>query len=236
MSRLSDSHHFRKTIAGMCMIVAPLLLVVGMIVHPESKTDVGDQLAVVSANMDQWYAAHLILAIALVLAVPAVLGLMHMLREREVAYGHLGGGLAMVGLLATMGIVAMEGFVGWQAGAATGSDQAAMTALFERVTETTGIVIPFFVMSFAFTVGMLFLAAGLYRARAVQSWTAAMLGLGSIVFAVGSGMAENTVAVIGAAVLLVGFFQVGRMVLSESDEEWEHTPEYSGFRHLAGTR
>ena len=236
MSRLSDSHHFRKTIAGMCMIVAPLLLVVGMIVHPESKTDVGDQLAVVSANMDQWYAAHLILAISLVLAVPAVLGLMHMLREREVAYGHLGGGLAMVGLLATMGVVAMEGFVGWQAGAATGSDQAAMTALFERVTETTGIVIPFFVMSFAFTVGMLFLAAGLYRARAVQSWTAAMLGLGSIVFAVGSGMAENTVAVIGAAVLLVGFFQVGRMVLSESDEEWEHTPEYSGFRHLAGTR
>ena len=236
MSRLSDSHHFRKTIAGMCMIVAPLLLVVGMIVHPESKTDVGDQLAVVSANMDQWYAAHLILDISLVLAVPAVLGLMHMLREREVAYGHLGGGLAMVGLLATMGIVAMEGFVGWQAGAATGSDQAAMTALFERVTETTGIVIPFFVMSFAFTVGMLFLAAGLYRARAVQSWTAAMLGLGSIVFAVGSGMAENTVAVIGAAVLLVGFFQVGRKVLAESDEEWEHTPEHSGFRPLAGTR
>ena len=78
MSRLSDSHHFRKTIAGMCMVAAPLLLVVGMIVHPESKTDVGDQLAVISANMDDWYAAHLILAIALVLAVPAVLGLMHM--------------------------------------------------------------------------------------------------------------------------------------------------------------
>jgi hypothetical protein len=236
MSRLSDSHHFRKTVAGMCMIGAPLVLVVGMIIHPESKTDVGDQLAVVTANMDEWYVAHLILAVSLVLAVPAVLGLMHMLREREVAYGHLGGGLAIVGLLATTGIVAMEGFVGWQAGAATGGDQAAMTALLERVTETTGIVIPFFVMSFGFTVGMLFLAAGLYRARAVQSWTAAMLGLGSIAFAVGSAMAENTVTVIGAAVLLVGFFQVGRMVLTESDEDWEHTPEYRGFRPLAGTR
>jgi hypothetical protein len=98
-----------------------------------------------------------------------------------------------------------------------------MTALFERVTETTGVIVPVFVMSYAFTVGMLFLAAGLYRARAVQSWTAAT-------------MAENVVAIIGAAVLLVGFFQVGRMVLSESDEDWEHTPEYSGFRPLAGTR
>ncbi len=236
MSRLSDSHHFRKTIAGVCMICAPLLLLVGMIVHPESKTDVADQLVVISGNMDEWYAAHLIVAVSLVLAVPAVLGLMHMLREREVAYGHIGGGLAMLGLLATTAIVAIEGFVGWQAGAATGSDAAAMTALFERVTETTGVVLPVFVMSYAFTVGVLFLAAGLYRARAVQSWTAAMLGIGAIVFAVGTTMAENVVAIIGAAVLLVGFFQVGRMVLSESDEDWEHTPEYSGFRPLAGTR
>jgi hypothetical protein len=141
-----------------------------------------------------------------------------------------------VGLLATTALVAIEGFVGWQAGAATGSDAAAMTALFERVTETTGVVIPVFVMSFAFTVGMLFLAAGLYRARAVQSWSAAMLGIGSLVFAIGSAMAEDTVSIIGAAVLMVGFFQVGRMVLTESDEDWEHTPEYHGFRHLAGTR
>ena len=236
MSRLSDSHHFRKMVAGVCMIGAPLLLVIGFIVHPETKSDVGDQLAVIAGNMDAWYAAHLIVAVALVLAVPAVLGLMHMLREREVAYGHLGGGLAIVGLLAITAIVAIEGFVGWQAGAASGEDAAAMTALFERVTETTGIVIPVFVMSFAFTVGMLFLAAGLYRARAVPSWTAAMLGIGSIALAVGSAIPDDVVSIIGAAVLLVGFGQVGRMVLTESDEDWEHTPEYRGFRPLAGTR
>ena len=68
MSRLSDSHHFRKTVAGVCMITAPLLLVIGLIVHPETKSDVGDQLAVIAGNMDEWYAAHLILAISLVLA------------------------------------------------------------------------------------------------------------------------------------------------------------------------
>ena len=233
MSRLSDSHHFRKTIAGMCMIAAPLLLLVGMVIHPERKTDVGDQLAVAANHMDAWFAAHLIVAVSLVLAVPAVLGLMHMLREREVAFGHLGGGLAMIGLLATTGVVAIDGFVGWQAAASPSSE---MTALFERVTETAGVVIPFFLMSLAFTVGMLFLAAGLYRARAVQSWTAAMLAIGSIVFAIGNVMAGDLLSIVGAAVLLVGFVQVGRMVLAESDEDWEHTPEYRGFRPLAGTR
>ena len=236
MSRLSDSHHFRKTIAGICMVGAPLLLLVGMVVHPERKGEVGDQIAVIAQNMDAWFAAHLIVAVALVLAVPAVLGLMHMLREREVAFGHIGGGLAMVGLLASMGVVAIDGFVGWQAGAASGSDSAAMVSLFERVTETTGIVLPFFVMSLAFALGMVFLAAGLYRARAVQSWSAVLLAAGAVTFAVGSVVASDVLSIVGAAVLLVGFGQVGRLVLLESDEDWEHTPEYRGFRPLAGTR
>lgn len=29
---------------------------------------------------------------------------------------------------------------------------------------------------------------------------------------------------------------VGRVVLTESDDDWEHTPEYSGCRPLAGMR
>ena len=236
MSRLSDSHHFRKTVAGMCMVGAPLLLLIGMVVHPERKSDAGDQLAVIAGEMDAWFAAHLIALVALVIAVPAVLGLMHMLREREVAYGHVGGGLAMLGLIATTGVVAIDGFVGWQAAAASTSDAGAMTALFERLTETAGVVVPFFAMSMAFTIGMLVLSTGLYRARAIQSWTAMMLGVGSVLFAVGNIVVSDVLPILGAAVLFVAFTQVGRMVLRESDEDWEHTPEYRGFRPLMGAR
>jgi hypothetical protein len=233
MARLSDSHHFRKMVAGICMIAAPLLLFVGVVVHPERKREAGDQLAVIAANMDAWFAAHLIVAVALVFAVPAVLGLMHMLREREVALGHIGGGLALLGLLATTGVVAIDGFVGWQAAAAPSAE---MTALFERLTETAGVLIPFFVMSLAFAVGMAVLAAGLYRARAVQPWTAALLAVGAVAFAVGNVIASDATAIVGAAVLLVGLLQVGRLVLRQPDEDWEHTPEHSGFRPLAGIR
>jgi hypothetical protein len=42
--------------------------------------------------------------------------------------------------------------------------------------------------------------------------------------------------IIGAAFLFVGLGSIGRMVLSESDEAWEHTPEISGFRPLPGMR
>ena len=234
MSGLSDAHHFRKMVAGACMVLAPLVLLVAAVIHPETKADEAAQVSVIAAHLDAWYAAHLLALIAIVLAVPAVLGLMHMLREREVALGHVGGGLGLVGLLAFTGIVAIEGFVGWQMGAA--GDRGAMVALMERVNDSTGIVIPFFVMSFGFALGMICLAAGLYRARAVQSWMALFVTVGAVAIAVAGPAALGWLMIVGAAFLFVGLGSIGRLVLVESDEDWEHTPEYRGFRPLHGVR
>ena len=58
-------------------------------------------MATIADNLDAWYVAHLLALISIALTVPVILGLMHMLREREVAFGHLGGDLAMLGLLAS---------------------------------------------------------------------------------------------------------------------------------------
>jgi hypothetical protein len=234
MSGISDAHHFRKMMAGACMTMAPLLLLVGLVVHPEQKTDEAAQLSVVADNLDAWYMAHLLVFAAIVLTVPAVLGLMHMLREREVAFGHVGGGLAMLGLIALTGLVAIEGFVGWQMGA--GGDRAQMVALLERLDDTAGVFIPFFLMPFAFTVGMIFLAIGLYKARAVQSWMCAFIAISVICLAVGGPAAIDWLMIVGAAFLFVGLGSIGRLVLSESDQDWEHTPEYEGFRPLLGMR
>ena len=233
MSGLSNAHHFRKTIAGLCMVLAPLLLLVGVVIHPETGTEAASTIAAAADDPDTWYAAHLIVLISLVLAVPAVLGLMHMLREREVALGHVGGGLGMLGILAFVGIVAIEGFAGWQAGA---GNRTEMVALFERMNDSAGVVIPFYAMSFGFAVGMLCLALGLYRARAVQSWTTVVIGLSAVLLAIAFPTASELLSIAGAALLFVGLGSVGRMVLSESDEDWEHTPEHRGFRPLAGMR
>jgi hypothetical protein len=233
MTHLSDPHHFRKMVAGCCMVLAPLFLLIGAVIHPESESDEAAQLAVIADNLDQWFAAHLFILVSIALAVPAFLGLMHMLREREVAWGHLGGGLSVLGLLAFVGIVTMEGFVGWQAAV---GDRGEMTALFQRLNETAGFVIPFYVVSFAFMLGVLCLAIGLYRARAVQWWMSAFLVVASVLFVIGIATFSELVNVFGAAFLFVGLGSIGRMVLTESDEDWEHTPEYQGFRPMFGMR
>jgi len=230
---LSDAHHFRKMLAGACMVVAPVVLLAAMVIHPASDMDEATQVATIADNLDAWYVAHLLALISIAVMVPAVLGLMHMLREREVAFGHVGGALTMLGLLAFTGIVAME-LVMWQM-AAGGETREAVTLL-ERLNETAGIVIPFVVVSFGFALGVACLAIGLYRARVVQSWMAISVAAGAILFGVAIGSAMNWLAIVAAAFLVVGLGAIGRMVLQETDEAWEHTPEYDGFRPVPGMR
>src|SRR5947208_16672965 len=165
-------------VAGFCMVVAPLFALVGFVVHPAAHSNESAQLNVVSAHMSAWYVSHLFLFASVALAVPAALGLMHMLREREVAWGHMGGGLALIGLMAIAGLIGMD-MVTWQMGAGAHGE---MASLLHRVDHTTGIVIPFFVGGLLFGTGYLTLGMGLYRARATASWYAACLMIGGVGF------------------------------------------------------
>lgn len=230
---LSDAHHFRKMLAGACMVVAPVFLLVATVIHPASDMDEATQVATIAENLDVWYAAHLIALVAIVLTVPALLGLMHMLRERQVSLGHVGGGLALIGLLAFVGLVAME-LVMWEL--VSEGDQAAAVTLLQGLNESAGILIPFAFVSFGFSIGMALLSVGLYRARAVQSWMAVCVGAGAILFGFGIATAMNWLTIVAAAFLVVGLGSIGRVVLRETDEAWEHTPEYEGFRPVPGMR
>jgi hypothetical protein len=233
MRGLSDAHHFRKMVAGTCMVLGSLTALAAGIIQPDPSLNEANQLAIVAGHPDAWYASQMLSLLAIVLAVPAVLGLMHMLRERDVAFGHVGGGLALVGLLAYTGIVTI-GLVQWQMAAA--GNTGAMTDLLHRLNHTMGIEVPFAVGALAFGVGMVCLSIGLYRARAVQSWMAIAVAVAATCIVVAGFTASGLTFIVGAAFLVVGLGSIGRMVLSEPDTDWEHTPEYKGFRPLAGMR
>jgi hypothetical protein len=60
--------------------------------------------------------------------------------------------------------------------------------------------------------------------------------IGAILLGIGFGTAMNWLAIVAAAFLVVGLGAIGRVVLRETDEAWEHTPEYEGFRPVPGMR
>ena len=168
------------------MVLAPLFLLASAIIHPDTGTTAASHARAIATSPDAWYLAHILALVSIVFAVPAVLGLMHMLREKHAVEGHLGGALALIGLLAFVGVVAME-LTFWR-----GGSTATTTALIDRTWHTAGIFIPFYVLSFGFAAGVLVLAFGLYAARAVHAAMAGCLAIGAVCLAVAFPLALAT--------------------------------------------
>jgi hypothetical protein len=81
---------------------------------------------------------------------------------------------------------------------------------------------------------MVVLAMGLYRAHFVDWWMAMLVAIGPVLMEVAFPAHALWMAIVGSAFLVVGLGSIGLMVLRETDEEWDHTPEYRGFRPAAG--
>src|SRR5436190_10559591 len=175
MFGISDAHHFRKMVAGFCMVFAPLCMLVGFIVDPD--------------------ASYAFLFVGAILMVPAALGLMHMLREREVAFGHMGGGLSLIGL---MGMTALVGM-----------DVGGKTDLVNRVDHLTGVANWMFVATMGFGLGMAMLGMGVFRAHVVQSWGAACVMIGGLAFDVALIAGSGGIAIAASAAVLAGVATTG---------------------------
>jgi hypothetical protein len=228
----SDSHHLRKTIAGACMILAPLLFLVAFVVSPKLETAAGKQLSVAAGHADRYYMANLVALVGLVLVVPAVLGVMHMLRERRPEYSAIGGALTLVGVFAAM-VGQGVAFVVWEM-ARHGADSAANTSVLHAVLHDAGTLIPIYIVGFFGALGVVVLCAGLYMSRVVDWWMALFFAAGIVCINVAFPAGALWLAIVGAALTLVGLGSMGTMVLRESDADWEHTPDYRGMRPAAG--
>jgi hypothetical protein len=206
-----------RRLAGTSLVVGPALGVLGTALHPARKGDEAEHLASVSANLDRWYAAHVLFVLALLLAVPSILALVQLVGVRRRGWAQTGGALAFVGLVAVTPVIAWE-FVIWEM-AKPGRDPGEMVALLERINTAPGLV-PFYVASLAFPAGFVALALGLWRTGSAPGWQALALGGGYVVFFAG-GLATATVVVPlgGALAILAGSAPIGRRLLASPDTD-----------------
>ena len=223
MLGLSDAIHFRRLVAGFCLIAAPAVLLVGALVHPQGEDGAVAHLAVVAEAPDRYYSAHAILLIGLALFLPAILGLMHLLRQDATAFGHVGAGLAMLGLFGATGIVAMDGIATSQMAQPQASTEE-MAALPDRIKESAGLRAIAVVGAVSFVLGMLLLAHGLWRSGAVPSWMAGAIAVAAVAVFIGQVTDNQAIFAIAFAIYVVGLGPLGWRTLTESDEEWARLP------------
>jgi hypothetical protein len=224
MNTLSVSERLRRTICGACLIMSPVLLLVGGLLHPEEVTDAARQFAIVAGSAERWELSHWFITASMLLMVGAVLGLAHQLHAERPAEAILGGAVALAGTLALFAVAVAETVVIPELGRASEAGAALYVRIFEfGATRWTGLLVAVFLLP----VGLVALSYGLYRARVAPPWVAGALALGAVLFAVSLPTGWAVVSAIGLAAMVVGMAPIGWAMLTETDEQWVHPPRLS---------
>jgi hypothetical protein len=215
---MRDPHAVARRAIGLAMILAPIAWLASAIVAPQLESDEGAQLAVVAQHPDRWYWFALLTLVGAMLLVPALMGVIGLLRERAPLAGYVGGSLAVLGVLVAIGD-SLEQLVIWQMGAPR-ADHAQMTALLTRLDDAAGLTLIFTIGALALVVGTVTLAVGLIRARVAPAWAAACLPIAMLVNIVGFAGANRPLVAVSCLILLAGFTRLaadrpaGRLALA----------------------
>lgn len=218
---MSTSERLRKGATGVCLVVAPLGLLIGLLLHPQELMDPGKQLGIIASDPDRWAMAHFIIAASAVVLAGAVLGLAHLLHERRPGQAIVGGALGVIGASCLCAIAFAEATFAAQMGR-TGTDGAILDAFGAVMTMPASYVM--LLGTLMGPLGMMVLGSGLYMSAVTPRWTAVALMLGGLCFAIGAPLGMVMLMTAGAALQLLAMAPIGFMIFGETDEEWMHTP------------
>jgi hypothetical protein len=217
MLKLSDRRNFARTLAGLSLIVSPLLLLSSALLGPDLSDDGAKRLSTIAANGGRHVAGHYLLLIGAWVFVPGLLGLARLFRGTRVTLGQVGASLVLVGWIST---IAFFGLGTYEYEAAQHDvDRRLMGQLVDNVADSA-VMIPVVILTFVvgIAIGSLIVAWSLWRRRLVAPWAAAAVVVWTILDIIANGAVMTAVAF---AFLLVGFGAVGLKLLAMSDDDWD---------------
>ena len=97
MAISSAPRDYRTLIAAASLILGPLLMAIGDLLHPEERMAPAEQIAILVDHASRWYTAHLLLFVGMMLFIPGLLALAALTEARKPAVGYAARILVMVG-------------------------------------------------------------------------------------------------------------------------------------------
>ncbi len=85
MLKITDANDFRRSVTGLSLIAAPLVGLLSALLTPQYTGDLGEELSAISAHTGRWLVSDFLNLLTFFLMIPAVLGILHLLRHRSVA-------------------------------------------------------------------------------------------------------------------------------------------------------
>jgi hypothetical protein len=218
MLRLSDPRNFRRTAAGLALIVGPLLLLGnGAITTLGGGDNTADYVAEVAKNRNAEEISAVLGILGFTILIPGIVGALNLLRGRGVVLGHIGGALAIMGL-ACFNVLMASSFYD-VAATEPGADTAAWVDISERLEDLAGPIIIAAIALLGTFIGFILLAIAFFRARTVPVWVGPAIIVAMVLIFASED--SRVLSVLSSAVLLAAFGAVGLQLLRQSDEEWD---------------
>ncbi|MEU6408064.1 hypothetical protein [Microbispora sp. NPDC046933] len=217
MSVLSDPRTFRRSAAGLCLIIAPLVYVAGILTDPALRQGRGDDtVGVYGQYPEQVSVSASVLHWSWVLLLPGIIGMIHLIRQRGVVFGHIAGGIAFLGIVNFSSLMLGDFFYSRLERALPAAEGAGLA---DQAFADPGARFAFQMPGFIGLFGLFLLGLALAYARRGPWWAP---------FAILAGILSAPIfpygTIAGGALYLAGAGVIGLRMLRMSDEEWSGEP------------
>ena len=210
MASSSAPRDYRTLIAAASLIVGPLLMAIGDLMHPQERMAPAEQIAILVDHASRWYTAHLLLFAGMMLFIPGLLALAALTEARKPAVGYAARILVMVGTAAIASIFVAEMLVGRFV--LDGADPATATDLLESMFSGPLLAAVGPAM-LAFFVGTAAFAIPLMRTGSRVGWAAAIILLGAVLILAEILSAHVILSQIGNILAFCGSATAARLIL-----------------------
>lgn len=179
-------NHLRKVerrLSAAVLVAAPLAGLVGGLLTQDYGGEMSQELEYIATNNGSWLMANYFTLLMGVLMTVAIGIQIALVRRRAAALGYLGGVLAIVGIYFHGSVVGYSLVQAPLVGSTLPEDEVltfAAGSMYDHTAFTT-ILIPFL----GFFIGIILLAAALWRAGTIPAWVAAIMAVAPLTEFVG---------------------------------------------------
>jgi hypothetical protein len=223
MLKIWNATNFRRTLGGLCLIVAPLLhFATEHLIGVGNNRTASDWLATATQHHDGLVEATYLDILSGILLIPAFFAILHVVRGRGVILAHIGVALALVGVVlwtfVQSGASLMVGVMG-----SPGLDSGAMTALIQKsLINASPASAPFFGL-FLVELGYVLVGLAVWRSGFGYRWAGPLISI-SVVAVIFNPLQSDLSDAVIDALIVVGLAAIGLRMLLMPDSAWDSAP------------
>ncbi len=217
MLNIKNASGFRRGVAGLSLILGPILVLLGSLTQTGTDAEGAAYLDALAESPGATQVSTLLSYFGFVLLVPGIVGAVHVVRQRGVVLAHVAGAIALLG---AVGIAALVFTTFYDLSIAENAPRGPGVAVYDGVEGYPLAFLPAGLGFLGLPIGMVLLMVALWRGgiAPVWAWPVVLVAFLVLQFELG-GVKVGTI--VGSIGLTVAFGYVGVKLLTMSDAVWE---------------